>query len=234
MRLDEAQLAAYLDGELSEPDRASVEQHLAASPRLQARLDQLRRETDLARQALDVLSPRRAMASAASALRQVYAQLPTAERAISSLPTAPTGPTSPLVWESPPVWAEIKAGLKNRLPRPRTALAVTAGVLLVSAIAVGLIGLLRPGAYPTLPISPAENRPIGAAVPPASPQPIQSSHARGIQADPRGNTQANIEHIKKLGLGWVKLQMPWKDVEAEQGVYDWTTWDTAINAYAAA
>jgi hypothetical protein len=234
MRLDEARLAAYLDGELSEKDRALAEQCLAATPQLQARLDQLRRETDLMNQALDALSPRRAMASAASALRQVYAQLPMAEQAVTSLPAAHAESPSPLMWESPSLWVEIKIGLKNRLPSPRTGLAVTAGVLLVSTIAVGLIWLFGPDAYPALPVSPAGGRPDVGAVPQASPQPIQVSHARGIQADPHGDTQANIGHIKKLGLGWVKLQMPWKEVEPEQSAYDWTAWDATIDAYAAA
>jgi hypothetical protein len=229
MHLDEAQLAAYLDGELSEPERASVERRLAASPQLQARLDQLRQETALMSQALDALSPRRAMASAASALKQVYAQLPMAEGAVSSPPAVHTGPTSSLIWESPPLWAEIKTGLKNCLISPRTRLAVIASVLLVFTIAVGLIGRFGPGAYPALPVGPA-----GGAAPQASSQPIQVSHARGIQADPRGDTQANIDHIKKLGLAWVKLQIPWKDVEPEQGIYDWTAWDATVDAYAAA
>jgi hypothetical protein len=234
MRLNEAQLAAYLDGELPEKDRAFAEQCLAATPQLQARLDQLRRETDLMSRALDALSPRRAMASAASALRQVYAQLPATEQTVSSAPIAHAGPISPLVWESPPVWAEIKAGLKNRLPSSRTALVVTAGVLLVSTIAVGLIWLFGVGAYPAMPVGPTGGQPVGGAAPQASLQPVQPSHARGIQVDPRGDTQANIGHIKKLGLEWVKLQMPWKDVEPEQGVYDWTAWDATINAYAVA
>jgi hypothetical protein len=234
MRLDEAQLAAYLDGELSEPERVSVEQHLAASPQLRARLDQLRRETDLMNRALDVLSPRRAMVSAASALRQVYAQLPMAEQVVTSLPAAHAESPSPLTWESPPVWAEIRAGLKNRLANPRTRLAVTTGVLLVSTIVVGLIWLFGSGAHPALPFNSAGGRPVGGVAPQASPRPIQPSHERGIQADPHGDTQANIGHIKKLGLEWVKLQMPWKSVEPEQGIYDWAAWDATINAYAAA
>jgi hypothetical protein len=234
MRSYEARLAAYLDGELSEKDRALAEQCLAAAPQLQAKLDQLRWETDLMNWALDALSPRRAMASAASALRQVYAQLPMAEQAVTSLPAAHAESPSPLMWESPPVWAEIKTGLKNRLSSPRTRLAVTVGVVLASTIAIGLIWLFGPGAYPALPVSPAGGRPAGGAVLQASSQPIRVSHARGIQADPHGDTQANIGHIKKLGLGWVKLQMPWKEVEPKQGAYDWTAWDATIDAYAAA
>ncbi|RME70196.1 MAG: hypothetical protein D6784_17100 [Chloroflexi bacterium] len=53
----------------------------------------------------------------------------------------------------------------------------------------------------------------------------------GIQADPRGNTAANIGHIKALGFEWVKFQMPWKDVEPSPGGYSWGMWDELINAY---
>jgi hypothetical protein len=233
MYLEEAQLAAYLDGELSEPERALVEQRLAVSPQLRARLNQLREETDLMSRALDALSPRRAMASAASALKQIYAQLPATEQAVSSPPIAHVGPTSPLIWESPPLWAEIKTGLKHHLSSPRTGLVAMAGVFLVSIIAVGVIWLFRSGAYPAMPTNPVESGPIGGAVPQASPTPTPPPLQRGIQADPRGDTQANIGHIKKLGLGWVKLQMSWKDVEPKQGAYDWTAWDATIGAYAA-
>ena len=54
----------------------------------------------------------------------------------------------------------------------------------------------------------------------------------GIQVDPHGGTQANIEHIKTLGLKWVELQLPWKEIESEQGMYDWRFWDKIIEAYA--
>jgi len=53
----------------------------------------------------------------------------------------------------------------------------------------------------------------------------------GVQADPRGNTSANIGHIKAMGLGWVKLMMAWKDVEITPGTYAWDGWDDVIEAY---
>ncbi len=53
----------------------------------------------------------------------------------------------------------------------------------------------------------------------------------GIQADPRGDTAANIGHIKTLGFNWVKFQMAWKDVESAPGDYSWAMWDHIINAY---
>lgn len=55
---------------------------------------------------------------------------------------------------------------------------------------------------------------------------------RGIQADPLGDTEANVEHLKALGFGWVKFQMAWKDVEPTQGDYKWAMWDEVIGAYA--
>jgi spore germination protein YaaH len=56
----------------------------------------------------------------------------------------------------------------------------------------------------------------------------------GIQVDPRGNKAANIGHIQNLGFHWVKLQMPWKDVEPSPGNYQWGTWDDVIGAYSGA
>ena len=60
-----------------------------------------------------------------------------------------------------------------------------------------------------------------------------ASFGYGIQAAPNGDTEANIRHIKTLGLEWVKFQMPWKEVESTQGNYDWALWDTTLDAYAA-
>jgi hypothetical protein len=54
----------------------------------------------------------------------------------------------------------------------------------------------------------------------------------GVQVDPLGDAQANVNHVKALGFGWVKLQMPWKNVEPAQGSYEWGAWDEAIGAYA--
>jgi hypothetical protein len=56
----------------------------------------------------------------------------------------------------------------------------------------------------------------------------------GIQVDPRGNKAANIGHIQSMGFHWVKLQMPWKDVEPSPGSYQWGMWDDVIGAYSGA
>lgn len=55
----------------------------------------------------------------------------------------------------------------------------------------------------------------------------------GVQPDPRGNTAANIGHVKTLGMGWVKFQMAWKDVEILPGDYDWALWDDVIGTCSA-
>jgi spore germination protein YaaH len=56
----------------------------------------------------------------------------------------------------------------------------------------------------------------------------------GIQVDPRGNKAANIGAIQQMGFRWVKLQMPWKDVEPSPGNYQWGMWDDVIGAYSGA
>jgi spore germination protein YaaH len=53
----------------------------------------------------------------------------------------------------------------------------------------------------------------------------------GIQADPRGNTAANIGLIKGMGFNWVKFQMAWKDVEPSPGSLNWGEWDNILGAY---
>ncbi len=80
--------------------------------------------------------------------------------------------------------------------------------------------------------------PVQAAAP--TPQPAVASAVGnlpfdyGIQVDPRGNKAANIGHIQALGFRWVKLQMPWKDVEPNPGDYQWGMWDDVIGAYSGA
>jgi spore germination protein YaaH len=98
-----------------------------------------------------------------------------------------------------------------------------------------------PRAIPTLAPNPtltATPRPVQAAsalqktgpVPPAVPS-LNVPFGYGIQADPRGDTAANIGHINALGFNWVKFQMAWKDVESAPGDFSWSMWDQIINAY---
>ena len=69
--------------------------------------------------------------------------------------------------------------------------------------------------------------------PATSPPPATTNTAfdYGIQLDPDGNPQANIQHIQTLGLGWIKMQMPWKNVEPNPGNMQWSHWDQRIGAY---
>jgi len=82
--------------------------------------------------------------------------------------------------------------------------------------------------------------PAQSADPPSNPQPQVESTVGdlpfdyGIQVDPRGNKEANIGHIQAMGFRWVKLQMPWKEVEPHPGDYQWGTWDDVIGAYSGA
>lgn len=52
----------------------------------------------------------------------------------------------------------------------------------------------------------------------------------GIYPDP-SNYSSNISNVQDLGLGWVKMQMPWKDVEFAPGEPHWGAWDSRIEAY---
>lgn len=54
----------------------------------------------------------------------------------------------------------------------------------------------------------------------------------GIQVAAHGDTQANIQHIKTLGLNWVKFQMPWYHIEPLRYEYHWDLWDHVIESYA--
>ncbi|MBN1220383.1 MAG: cellulase family glycosylhydrolase [Anaerolineae bacterium] len=80
------------------------------------------------------------------------------------------------------------------------------------------------------PVQPAAATQQQAAPPPAVPA-VNLPFGYGIQADPRGDTPANIGHIRAMGFNWVKFQMAWKDVESAPGDYAWAMWDGLINAY---
>jgi spore germination protein YaaH len=90
-------------------------------------------------------------------------------------------------------------------------------------------------------VEPEEEAPPEAAQPapePSGPAPVAPAKGNlpfgyGIQADPRGNTSANIGLIKGMGFNWVKFQMAWKDVESAPGNYSWGFWDEVIGSYSA-
>lgn len=88
---------------------------------------------------------------------------------------------------------------------------------------------------PTEPPPPPQAAPAQqpAAAPPPAAASISVPFGYGIQVDPRGNTSANIGHLKAIGFNWVKFQMAWKDFEPSPGGYSWGFWDEVIGAYAA-
>ena len=53
----------------------------------------------------------------------------------------------------------------------------------------------------------------------------------GIHVAATTNLNLQIEQLKKLGVGWVILDMPWATIETRQNEYDWGEWDERINAY---
>ncbi|HET6315824.1 MAG TPA: hypothetical protein VFG86_05155, partial [Chloroflexota bacterium] len=84
-----------------------------------------------------------------------------------------------------------------------------------------------PARTPTPTRTPAAPRPTN---PPAPAPSNGGSFGYGIQVDPNDNLSFVVAKIKQMGFGWVKLQMPWKDVQPAPGVYNW--WDGRINTFA--
>ena len=81
---------------------------------------------------------------------------------------------------------------------------------------------------PTGPAGPAPT----ARPPVIANNPAPGFFGYGIQVDPSDSLGFTTGKIKNMGFGWVKLQMPWKDVQPSPGVYNW--WDGRIDAYAGA
>ena len=130
MRLDEAKLTAYLDGELSQAERQWFEAQVTASPRLQSNLTRLRREIGQVDQALSlVLVP---MAKPVIEPATIHSSLPQ---------NSPTGSNKPLLmeWESPSLLSELKIAIADfrihwRLIRLT---ALTAAAVLMMIIGLG-------------------------------------------------------------------------------------------------
>ena len=69
---------------------------------------------------------------------------------------------------------------------------------------------------------------------PTSPTPsgfIDTSFAYGIQVDPAGDPDEIIEHLRTLGIKWVKFQLSWKETEPQQGIRNWGEWDRIVVTY---
>ncbi|MEW5959723.1 MAG: beta-galactosidase, partial [Chloroflexota bacterium] len=146
-------------------------------------------------------------------------------------------------------WTAPAAGGAYRVEAAISSGQDAAGAMLRGSVAV-LVATLTPTPSPT----PAATPTLAATstpVPQPTPEPVQAAQAQsqtepppavasvnapfgyGVQVDPRGNASANIGHMKALGFGWVKFQMPWKEVEPAPGSYSWDMWDELIGAYSA-
>lgn len=132
MRVDEGLLRAYLDGELTLPEREQVERWLSGSPEAQARLDQLRQTREQVHQALTVLIPT-APSPAVMALKRVQAHL----EPVSSQNGVPAKNPSSTVWESPSLLAELKSDVKNMRYTWRKT--VTKGFILAFVISLVIV-----------------------------------------------------------------------------------------------
>jgi spore germination protein YaaH len=80
--------------------------------------------------------------------------------------------------------------------------------------------------------APAQEAPASSAPPPVAAAAGNLPFDYGIQADPM-NSQGNAGLVAGMGFRWVKLQMPWKDVEPSPGNYQWGGWDDRIRTYQA-
>jgi hypothetical protein len=181
--------------------------------------------------------------------------------ALTALPTdtpTPKPTDTPVSTPTPDIEATVQAAVEAALtalptdtPTPTpTATPVTTPTptpdieaTVEAAVATALAELATPTPTPTRTPTPRPTpnpEPAESAAPAPNPQPqVQSAVGNlpfdyGIQVDPRGNKEANIGHIQNMGFRWVKLQMPWKDVEPSPGNYQWGTWDDVIGAYSGA
>ena len=82
-----------------------------------------------------------------------------------------------------------------------------------------------------LPTTAPPPPPLASASSGGSPAQVNSSFDYGLQVDPDGDPGFNIGHIQALGFHWVKVQMPWKEVEPSPGDMQWAHWDRLIDAY---
>lgn len=159
MRVDKAKLRAYLDGELSEPEREFVEKLLTASPQAQAALAQMRRDRDQVAQTLELLAPTtEAISPAWWALKQFQTRLNLDGQTAPLWDKNPSPKHDDTVWESPSLPVEIITGLKNFRYNWRQSM--TKGFVFVTVAGLMLIT----GAI-TLAVWPGVRQQVGAVEP---------------------------------------------------------------------
>jgi hypothetical protein len=197
MSLDEARLTAYLDGELAQAEREWVEEQLASSPKLQARLARLRWEIEQVDQALDLLAPWPAdHAPACLTLKQ----------------TPPSNSPGLLVWESSPLLTEVKAALRSfgrerRFSMPTSLIAIVVALVVIIGVGSATRWLL------TKPPQPAAQTPGPAQTTPL-PQAMAPSRILFTMPDQFAGDKGNIYTIAPDGTGM--MQVGTFQSEAEQ------------------
>ena len=68
-------------------------------------------------------------------------------------------------------------------------------------------------------------------VPVSAPAPAQPSFGYGIQVYMDGNSaDALAEQVSQLGADWVKIEVPWAEIEVQPGEYDYAALDATVAA----
>ena len=66
---------------------------------------------------------------------------------------------------------------------------------------------------------------------PQSHMPAQGFNVELVQYGPQEREQA-LDDIGRLGATWVRQRFPWREIEPQEGTYDWARWDAVANAVA--
>lgn len=98
--------------------------------------------------------------------------------------------------------------------------------------------IILPAAATEPPLTPTSSPPLPtmAQLPTLTPDiSMESSFAYGVSAFYVGQDATSLANsISSLGVGWVRLSVHWRDIEAVQGQSDFSTLDSAVNASQAA
>jgi uncharacterized protein YraI len=91
------------------------------------------------------------------------------------------------------------------------------------------IAVAKAEPLPTAAPVAAAPAPAAAAPAPVKSYPVTSGgFGYGMQV-PNWGLDGAVQQVKGAGFGWIKLQIPWKDLEGSQGNIDWGTMDAMVN-----
>ncbi|MEM7032043.1 MAG: hypothetical protein AAF629_20990 [Chloroflexota bacterium] len=95
---------------------------------------------------------------------------------------------------------------------------------------------LTPSPTPTetptpIPTPTPDTPPTATPLPSVGPATVNHRFDYGIQVDPGGDLNSHVGHVQSLGFRWIKVQMPWKEVEPYPGGYQWGRWDNLVDIY---